>query len=104
MSVMLNFAMFPTDKGESVGPYVSRSLEVVDGSGVDYRFGPMGTAIEADDWDQALDVVKQCFEKMQGDCARIYCTISIDYRRGPTGRLTSKIESVERRVDRKLKK
>ena len=104
MSVMLNFAMFPTDKGESVSPYVSRSLEVVDGSGLDYRFGPMGTAIEADDWDQALGVVKQCFEKMQADCARIYCTISIDYRRGPTGRMTSKIESVEGRLDRKLKK
>ena len=77
MSVMLNFAMFPTDKGESVSPYVSRVLEVVDGSGLDYRLGPMGTAIEADDWDQALGVVKQCFEKMQSDCARIYCTINI---------------------------
>jgi len=104
MSVILNFAMFPTDKGQSVSAYVSRSLAIVDGSGVDYRFGPMGTTIEADDWDQALGVVKQCFETMQADCARIYCTMSIDYRRGPTGRMTSKIESVEGRLDRKLKK
>jgi len=33
--VLLEFSMSPMDKGESVSDYVSRSLEIVSGSGVD---------------------------------------------------------------------
>ena len=32
MSILFEFAMFPTDKGESVSPYVSRLLKVIDDS------------------------------------------------------------------------
>ncbi|MFQ6048003.1 MAG: MTH1187 family thiamine-binding protein, partial [Phycisphaerae bacterium] len=70
----------------------------------DYRLGPMGTSLEADDWDRALGVVRQCFEQMRQDCRRIACSIHVDYRLGPTGRLAGKVESLERRLGRPLKK
>src|SRR5205807_104981 len=58
--VLLEFSMSPLGKGESVGKYVARSLEMVDKSGVDYRLNPMGTVLEGD-WDDVCGVVTQCF-------------------------------------------
>ena len=34
--VLLEFSMSPMDKGESVSPFVSRSLKIIDESGVNY--------------------------------------------------------------------
>lgn len=100
--VLLEFSMTPIGKGESVGKYVSRSLEIIEKSGLEYRLNPMGTVLEGE-WDEVFDVVKQCFERMRKDCSRISCIIKVDYRRGHKGRLTSKITSVEKRLKRKLK-
>ena len=46
--VLLEFSMSPLGKGESVGKYVSRSLDLIDKSGVDYRLNPMGTVLEGE--------------------------------------------------------
>ncbi|RMH31391.1 MAG: thiamine-binding protein [Nitrospirae bacterium] len=100
--VLLEFSMTPLGKGESVGKYVARSLEIIEQSGLEYRLNPMGTVLEGE-WDEVFDVVKQCFERMRKDCPRISCIIKVDYRRGHKGRLTSKIASVEKRLKRKLK-
>ena len=100
--VLLEFSMSPLGKGESVGKYVARSLEIVDKSGVDYRLNPMGTVLEGD-WDDVFGVVKQCFERMKKDCNRISCSIKVDYRKGAKGRLSGKVMSVEKRLGRKLK-
>ena len=100
--VLLEFSMSPLGKGESVGKYVSRSLKVIDESGIDYRLNPMGTVLEGN-WDEVLEVVRRCFFKMKKDCNRISCTIKVDYRKSKKGRLSSKMASVERRVGRKLK-
>lgn len=100
--VLLEFSMSPLGKGESVGRYVARSLEIVDKSSVDYRLNPMGTVLEGE-WDDVLGVVKQCFERMRKDCNRISCTIKLDYRKGHTGRLSGKVSSVEKRLKRRVK-
>ncbi len=100
--VLLEFSMSPLGKGESVGKYVSRSLAIIDRSGVDYRLNPMGTVLEGE-WDQVFGVVRRCYERMRKDCSRISCTIKVDYRRGHTGRLGGKVASVEKRLKRKLK-
>ncbi len=101
--ILLEFSMSPLGKGESVGKYVARSLAIVDKSGVDYRLNPMGTVLEGE-WDEVLRVVKRCYDRMRKDCNRISCSIKIDYRKGPKGRLTTKVASVEKRLGRKLKK
>ena len=100
--VLLEFSMSPLGKGESVGKYVSRSLEIVDQSGVEYRLNPMGTVLEGE-WDEVMDVVSQCYKRMKKDCNRISCTIKIDYRKGKNGRLNGKVASVEKRLKKKLK-
>jgi len=100
--VLLEFSMTPLGKGESVSPYVARSLEIIAKSGLDYRLHAMGTVIEGE-WDQVMDVVTRCHEAMSADCDRITCSIKIDSRKGATGRLTAKVRSVEEKVDRELK-
>jgi uncharacterized protein (TIGR00106 family) len=97
--VLLEFSMTPLDKGASVSKYVARSLDIIDRSGLDYRLNPMGTVLEGE-WDEVIDVVRACHERMREDCGRISCAIKIDYRKGASGRLTSKIRSIEKRLGR----
>ena len=100
--VLLEFSMSPLGKGESVGKYVSRSLDIIDRSGVEYQLNPMGTVLEGE-WNEVFNVVRRCFERMREDCSRISCTIKVDYRKNHRGRLVSKTASVEKRLTRKLR-
>jgi len=99
--VLLEFSMFPTDKGASVSEYVGRSLEIIDESGLPYRLGPMGTCIEGE-WDQVMAVVTRCFERMQQDCGRIAVNLKVDYRTGDGGRLQSKVDTLKQKTGRDL--
>tara|TARA_B100000686_G_C16480188_1_gene806643 strand:+ start:381 stop:689 length:309 start_codon:yes stop_codon:yes gene_type:complete len=101
--LLLEFSMSPMDKGESLSQYVSRSLNIVDKSGVNYRLNPMGTVLEGE-WEEVMEVVKCCYEKMSEDCNRITCSIKIDYRKDKSGRLDSKMASVEKQLGRKVNK
>jgi len=101
--LLLEFSMTPLDKGESVSKYVSRSLDIIDKSGLEYRINPMGTVLEGE-WDDVMNVVRECYKTMSADCDRISVAIKIDARKGRSGRLTSKIDSVEKKLGRSLKK
>lgn len=103
MAMLLEFSMSPLGKGESVGAEVARSLDIIDRSGIPYRLNPMGTVLEGE-WDEVMGVVRRCFEEMSRDCDRVTCTIKLDWRRGATGRLESKVTSVERQLGRELRK
>ncbi len=100
--VLLEFSMSPLGKGESVGKYVARSLDIIDKSGVAYRLNPMGTIVEGE-WEQVFAVVQKCYERMKKDCNRISCTIKVDYRKGRSGRLQSKVVSIEKKLKRSIK-
>src|SRR5262245_16945246 len=99
--VLLDFSMTPLGKGESVSPYVARCLEVVAASGLDYRLHAMGTTVEGE-LDQVLDVVRRCFRALEPDCDRVSCSVKIDYRKGPAGRLDSKVQKVQALAARRL--
>ncbi|MBW8885090.1 MAG: MTH1187 family thiamine-binding protein [Planctomycetia bacterium] len=101
--VLLEFSMAPLEKGASVGEYVARSLKIIDESGLDYRLHAMGTIIEGE-IEEVLAVLKRCLEAMAADCERITCTAKLDYRRGHSGRLKTKVASVEDKLGRSLKK
>ena len=100
--VLLEFSMSPLGKGESVSKYVSRSLDIIDKSGVAYRLNPMGTVLEGE-WEEVFGVVRKCYERMKKDCNRISCSIKVDYRKGHSGRLVSKVASVEKTLRRAIK-
>lgn len=101
--VLLEFSMSPLAKGESVGSYVARSLEIIEESGLDYQLHAMGTIVEGE-IDQVLDVMRLCLLAMAKDCDRITCSAKLDYRQGSSGRLKTKVASVEEKLGRTLRK
>ena len=99
MSVLLEFSIFPLDQGESVGSQVSEVVKLIRKSGVDHQVTAMGTLIETDSIAQALALVKQAGELLQGEgCRRIYATLKLDIRDGGRGRLQSKTLSVTQHI------
>ncbi|WP_457567978.1 MTH1187 family thiamine-binding protein [Desulfurobacterium sp.] len=104
MSVLVEFAMFPTDKGESVSRYVSRIIKMIDESGINYRLTPMGTVFETDTIEEALEVIKKAYKELEPDCNRVYSTVKFDIRKGRKNRMAQKIESVEKTLGKAVKK
>lgn len=100
---LLEFSIAPLDQGESVSAYVARSLQIVEGSGLDYRLHAMGTIVEGD-LDQVMAVLHDCLSAIAADCTRVTCSAKIDYRQGYRGRLESKVASIEEKIGRPLKK
>ena len=99
MSVLLEFSMFPTDKGESVSAYVSQVIAMIRSSGVEYQLTPMGTIIETDDLATALGIVEEAHRVLDtAGCNRIYSSLKLDIRRGSSGRLKGKLESVREKI------
>jgi uncharacterized protein (TIGR00106 family) len=97
MSVIVDFSMYPLDKGESLSPYVARSIRIIQESGLPYEFRSMGTSIEGE-WEEVMAVVNRCFETMRQDCNRVVLALKADYRKGPSGRMQRKIESVQEKL------
>ena len=99
MSVLLEFSMFPTDKGESVSAYVSQVVKMIKESGADYQLTPMGTVIETGDMRQALELIGQAYDTLDGlGCNRVYASLKFDIRKGKANRLSQKIESVTEKI------
>jgi uncharacterized protein (TIGR00106 family) len=101
MSVLIEFAIFPTDKGESKSQYVARVIEMIKESGLKYQLTPMGTILECEDVAEGLEVINKAYETLKVDCNRIYSIIKIDYRKNQTDRMKRKIESVQKKLDSK---
>ena len=98
MSVLLEYAIFPTDKGESVSKYVSRVIDMIRSSGYPYKFTAMGTIVEAPTVREALEIVAKSYDLLEGDCNRVYSSIKLDIRKGQDNRLEKKIKSVEDKI------
>ena len=98
MSVLLEFAMFPTDKGDSVSQYVSQIIKMIRESGCSYKLTAMGTIIETETLPDALQIVNQSYEVLEPFSNRVYSTINIDIRKGQSERLNKKTESIESKI------
>jgi uncharacterized protein (TIGR00106 family) len=108
MSVLLEFSMFPTSgdcrDGGSVSEYVSRIIDMVDTGGYAYQLTPMGTVVETDTLEEALGVVQKAYDALGGDCERVYSSLKLDIRQGRDNRLKTKIASVEKKLEREVRK
>jgi uncharacterized protein (TIGR00106 family) len=97
MSVIAEMSIFPLDKGVSLSPYVARAVQIIEKSGLNHHFGPMGTCIEGD-WDEVMQTVTECFHDLAQESSRISISLKIDYRHGLSGRLQSKVSSVQEKL------
>ena len=97
MSVLVNFAMFPTDKGTSVSKYVSKIIKKVSESGFEYKLNPMGTSFETETMSEALNLINEAYLILE-DHERIYCVVNFDIQKNKSNRISSKIKSIEDKI------
>ena len=91
--------MFPTDKGSSVSEFVSKVIKMVSESGYEYKLTAMGTIVETETLDQALEIVSNSYKVLQPFSDRVYSTVTFDIQTNkPVGRISGKIRSVENRI------
>ncbi len=96
--MLAEFTIVPLDRGESLSKYVSKVLEIVNKSGLDYKLTAMGTIVEGD-WDEVMGLIKECHFKMREHSKRVSTSIKVDDREGASGRLQGKISSVEEKLE-----
>jgi len=105
MSVLLEFAMFPTSDecrdGSSVSAQVSKIIDAIDKSGVAYQLTPMGTVVETETMKEALAIIELAYEQLS-DCERVYSSLKLDIRKNTKNRLKTKIASVQKTLNRKV--
>lgn len=98
MSVLMEFAIFPTDKGISVSKYVSLVIDMVRNSGFEYKLTAMGTIVETSDMQSATNILLKAQQILEPHAERIYCTATFDIKIGDKGRMTNKIISIESKI------
>lgn len=105
LSVLLEFSMFPTSQdcrdGSSVSKQVGKIIDVIDKSGIPYQLTPMGTIIEASSMKEALGIIELAYAQLK-DCDRVYSALKFDIRKDCKNRLKTKIQSIEKVLDRKV--
>jgi uncharacterized protein (TIGR00106 family) len=97
------FSISPLGAGESVSGAVAKVIELIEQSGLEHRTNAMGTIIEGESKD-VFDLLYHCHELMQKDYPRVTSKVLIDYRRGTSGRLESKLDSLEEKLGRKIER
>lgn len=94
----MNFAIFPIDKGDHIGEYVSQVVAYIRDSGLVYQFTPMGTIIEAESVPELLKIVEGSYKILDPISDRIYCVMNIDSNKNKTDFLNKKVKSIENRI------
>jgi uncharacterized protein (TIGR00106 family) len=89
----------------SLSSLLTEVAKLIDRSGLDYRVGPMGTVVEGE-WDRIMTLAKQCHQAVLASTSRVMTTIRIDDRKDQpaSGRITRKVQSLEAKVGKPLRK
>ncbi|MEW8029478.1 MAG: MTH1187 family thiamine-binding protein [Candidatus Thiodiazotropha sp.] len=99
MSVLLEFSVFPLDRGASVSKEVSQVIEMIDSAGIEYQLTAMGTLIETSNITQALAIVEKATQIIHDTgCQRVYAAVKIDSRPAREHGLQGKIQSIQKRL------
>ena len=101
--VLLEMSIVPMGAGESVSQYVAQCVDLVDQSGLAYEVHSMGTIVEGE-LAEVLDLMKQCIGKIAENSNRVTCSAKLDFRRGMSGRLISKVDHVEQHLGRAIRR
>lgn len=81
--------------GDSVSDIVADAVRVVRESGLPHETTSMFTTIEAETWDEGMDVIKRAVEAVQARAPRVSLVLKADIRPGFTGQLQSKVDRVD---------
>lgn len=100
--MLIQFSMFPVGKKESASAEVAKIIDLIDKSGLSYKTSAMSTVVEGE-WDAIMKLINKCRLQMRRNNNRVYMVLTMDDRKGAKKRLTGKVESLERKLKRKIK-
>lgn len=101
--MLAEFSIVPLGTSNSISSQVARVLKIVDASELPYKINPMGTIVEGS-WDDVMELIKKCHNAILKTESRLITTISIDDRKGKSDRIDKKVESIEKKLGKLLKK
>lgn len=104
--VLVEISFVPIGVGESLSRYIAHCMDIIDKSGLNYQFHPMGTIIEGE-LEEVFDLIIKCrnsLRKKFPECNRLLINIKVDDRKGVKEALKYKIKSVEEKLGRTLTK
>jgi uncharacterized protein YqgV (UPF0045/DUF77 family) len=61
----------------------------------------MGTLVETETLPEAMALINEAYKVLEDDCERVYVSINLDIRKGKSGRIESKIRSIEDKIEGK---
>jgi len=99
--MVVSFSIVPVGVGEELKEHVAKVLDLIDRSGLPYKLGAMQTTVEGQEA-EVMDLVLRCHRLVAGVCPRVLTHITIDDRRGASGRLEGKVADVEAVLGRPL--
>ena len=95
------FSVVPMGK-EALSEDVSKVIDVIDKSGIEYRLTSMGTIVEGTP-EEVWDLLRKCHETMRSLSRRVLTHISIDDREGAVDSIRSKVKDIEKHLSRELR-
>ncbi len=95
--MLVAFSITPLGIGEEVGEAVAEAIRIVRQSGLPNQTDAMFTTIEGN-WDEVFGVVRDAVEVVATRAPRVGLTLKADIRPGVVNALTTKVETVERRL------
>ncbi|MBI1902496.1 MAG: MTH1187 family thiamine-binding protein [Planctomycetia bacterium] len=98
--MLAEFSVYPVAV-EHMSKDVAKVVDVLSGTGLAYRVGPMGTCIEGN-LGQVLAVIQRCHEAVANAHGRVVTTIVIDDRKDQPHHLAEVVPSVEKQLGHKV--
>ena len=102
--MIAQFTLIPLGtKTDSLSRSLAKAMRHVADSGLDYKAGPMGTAVEGD-WYQIMNLINRARKTILREYPRVLISITLDDRKNAKGRITGKVKSLEKKMGMKLRK
>jgi uncharacterized protein (TIGR00106 family) len=99
--MLVELSIIPLGRGEHLSSALAEVLDVVDRSGIRYKFTPCGTCLEGS-WDEVMDVVGRAHARARQTSRHVLTTLRIEDEEGENDKLTRNVTSVEEKLGRPL--
>lgn len=99
--MLAELSIVPLGRSEHLSSALAEVLDVVDRSGIRYKFTPCGTCLEGS-WDEVMDVVARAHARARQGSRHVLTTLRIEDEEGESDKLTRNVTSVEEKLGRPL--
>ena len=101
--MLIAFSVAPSGgPSDSVSEAVAAAVRVVRESGLPNETTSMFTTIEAETWEEGMEVVRRAVEAAQVGASRVSLVLKADIRPGYTDQLRQKVQRVNEALERPI--